>query len=80
MVKTKKTQKFNLEQPSLLEQEIVRIVDKAIKNSQIQLATDDIKIIAHEIMPNIDRLIANKISQHFYEIGQFLTDKFKLGD
>lgn len=79
MAKTK-IRKISLEQPSLLEQEIVRIVDKAIKNSQIQLAADDVKIIAHEVMPDIDQLIANKISQHFYEIGQFIIDKFKLGD
>lgn len=75
-----KKQKTNLDQPSLLEKEIVRIVEKAIRDSKIQLAVDDIKIVAREIMPDIDRLIANKISQHFYEIGQFLTDKFKLGD
>ncbi len=75
-----KNKKFKLEQPSFLEQEIVHIVDKAIKNSQIQLAANDVRIIAHEVMPDIDSLIANKIAQHFYEIGQFLTDKFKLGD
>ncbi|MCK5617687.1 hypothetical protein KAR91_88300 [Candidatus Pacearchaeota archaeon] len=74
-----KKQKIDLE-PSLLEKEIVRIVENAIKNSRIQLAVDDIKIIAHEVMPDIDRLIANKVAQHFCEIGQFLTDKFKLGD
>lgn len=72
--------KINLDQPSLLEQEIVRIVDKAIKNSKIQLAADDIRIIARGVMPDLDRIIANKVSQHFFEIGQFLTDKFKLGD
>lgn len=72
--------KTKLDQPSLLEKEIVRIVENAIRDSKIQLAVDDIKIVAREIMPDIDRLIANKVSQHFYEIGQFLTDKFKLGD
>lgn len=70
---------MSLEQPSLLEKEIVRIVDKAILNSKIQLAAEDIKLIAREVMPDLDRLIANKVCQHFYEIGQFLTDKFKLG-
>ncbi len=75
-----KKPKSDLDQPSSVEQEIVRIVEKTIKDSQIQLAVDDIKIIAHEVMPDIDRLIANKIAQHFCEIGQLLTDKFKLGD
>lgn len=74
------TVKINLDEPSLLEQEIVRIVEEAIKNSKIQLAADDIRIIARGVMPDLDRMIANKVSQHFFEIGQFLTDKFKLGD
>ncbi len=76
-----KTKKFSLmDPPSLLEKEIARIVDNAIRNSKIQLAADDIRIIAREVMPDIDRMIANKVSQHFYEMGQFLTNKFKLGD
>jgi len=75
-----KNRTIKLEQPSLLETEIARIVDNAIRDSKIQLAAEDIKIIAREVMPDLDRLIANKVSQHFYELGQFLTDKFKLGD
>jgi hypothetical protein len=62
-------------QPSLLELEIINLVEKAIKNSQIQLAADDIKIIAKEIMPDMDALIANKVKQHFYELGMFLVEK-----
>ncbi len=77
---TKKRRMIKLDQPSLLEAEIIRIVDKAIINSKVDLAVDDIKVIAHEVLPDIDRLIANKVSQHFLEIGKFLVDKFKLGD
>ena len=75
-----KKRMINLEQPSLLEKEIARIVDNAIRDSKIQLAADDIRIIAREIMPDIDRMIANKVSQHFCELGGFLADKFKVGD
>lgn len=78
MKQSKRT--INLEQPSLLEKEIIRIVDKAILNSKIQLAADDVRIIAREVMPDLDRLIANKVSEHFFQLGKFLTDKFKLGD
>jgi len=78
MKQSKRT--INLEQPSLLEKEIIRIVDKAILNSKIQLAADDVRIIAREVMPDLDRLIANKMSEHFFQLGKFLTDKFKLGD
>ena len=76
----KKNRMNKLEQPSLLEKEIARIVDNAIRDSKIQLTADDIRIIAREVMPDLDRLIADKVSQHFCELGQFLVEKFKLGD
>lgn len=75
-----KQRTMNLEQPSLLEQEIVKIVDDAIRNSKIELTAEDVKIIAQEVMPDLDRLIATKVSQHFYEIGKFLVDKFTMGE
>lgn len=65
---------------SLLEEEIVKIVNRVIKDNSIQLATEDIKIIAHEVMPDMDRLIANKVSQHFVEIGEFIANKFSIGE
>lgn len=71
---------INLDQPSLLEQEIARMVDEAIKDSKIQLTADDIKVIAREVMPDLDRMIAKRVSQHFVEFGKFLCEKFKLGD
>jgi len=63
--------------PSLLEQEIARIVDKAIRNSQIELAADDVKVIVKEIMPDLDKMISEKIQQHFYSIGVYLMERFK---
>ena len=72
--------KISIEQPSLLEKEIVRIVDKAIKDSQVQLAAEDVKVIAQDIMPELDKLISNKVKLHFLAIGQFLIEKFSMGD
>jgi len=72
--------KINIEQPSLLEKEITRIVDKAIKDSKIELSVDDIKIIAHEIMPDLDRIIAQKIKSHFLAIGQFIIENINIGE
>ena len=77
----KKTKRTNrLTSKSLLEQEIEKIVERVIKDSSIQLAIDDIKLIAHEVMPDIDMLIANKVSQHFVEIGEFIANKFSRGE
>ena len=81
MTVTKKIQINELkpQPPSLLEQEIIRIVDKAIRNSQVQLAADDVKLIAKEIMPDLDKLVSDKIKKHFYEIGKFIVDRFDTG-
>jgi len=75
-----RSRSISIEQPSLLEQEIVRIVDKAMKDSKVQLTAEDIRIIAQDIMPDLDRIIADKVSLHFLAIGQFLIEKFSMGD
>ena len=64
------------EDESLLEHEIVKLIDKALRERLIDLAIDDIKIIAREIMPNIDRKIAIRVKTHFHEIGSYLVRKF----
>jgi hypothetical protein len=61
---------------SMLEQAIVKMIDKALKDRLIELAIDDIQIIAKELMPDFDRMIAEKVKGHFYEIGSFLVGKF----
>jgi hypothetical protein len=61
---------------SLLEAEIVRLIDNALKERLIELSFDDIRLIAKELMPDMDQLIANKVKEHFYQIGNFLVEKF----
>lgn len=64
------------EEESFLEQEIVKLIDRALRERLIELALDDIKIVVKEVMPDIDRMIAEKVKTHFYEIGSFLVGKF----
>jgi len=66
--------------PSLLEVEIARVVENAIRNSKVELAAEDIKVIAKEIMPDIDRMISEKVKIHFLAIGQYIVDKFSMGE
>ncbi len=66
----------NVEDESLLEIEIIKLIDKALRERLIDLAIDDVKIIAHELMPDLDRMIASRVKTHFYEIGSFLMQKF----
>lgn len=61
---------------SMLEQEIVKLIDNALRERLIELAIDDIKLIARELMPDLDKMIAERVKTHFYEIGSFLVRKF----
>jgi len=65
------------ESESLLEIEIIRIIDKALKERLIEISSKDIKIIAKELMPDIDEIVSRKVKQHFYEIGVYIAEKFK---
>jgi hypothetical protein len=62
---------------SALEREMVRLIDQALKERLIELSIDDIKLIAKELMPDIDKMIADKVKSHFHEIGNFMVEKFK---
>lgn len=74
------TRKISIDKPSLLEQEIVRIVDRAIRNSKVELAAEDIQVIAQDIMPDLDKMISEKVKLHFLAIGQHIVEKFSMGD
>ena len=82
MPKKKKTIEELSESKELgsLEKEIVRIIQETSHTNLLGLAADDIKLIAKELMPDLDAMIAKKVKAHFYEMGQFLVDKFKIED
>jgi transcriptional regulator NrdR family protein len=62
---------------SILELEIIRLIDKALKERLIELSSEDIKVIARELMPDLDEIISRKVKQHFYELGVYMAEKFK---
>jgi hypothetical protein len=62
---------------SPLELEVLRIVKGALKDRDTEISADEIKYIVQQLLPDIDSLIANKVKQHFYELGSFLVEKFK---
>lgn len=80
MNKQKKIQVTNITEnrkSSALENEIVRIVEKAMRNSQLQITAEDAKIIAKEVMPDLDKMISDKVRGHFFELGEYMMHKFK---
>lgn len=52
-------------------------IEQLIENKLTKLTKSDVKAFVSEIMPDIDQMIANKIKEHFYQIGNFLAEKFK---
>lgn len=74
MSKRKKVEEIH----SPLESELMRLIDKVLKDRETIISEIEVKQIVRELVPDIDRLIANKMKQHFYEIGNFLVEKFKL--
>lgn len=74
MSKRKKVEEIH----SPLESELMRLIDKVLKDRESSISDSEVRQIVHELLPDIDRLIANKMKQHFYEIGNFLVEKFKL--
>lgn len=65
------------ESESLLEMEMIRLIDKALKERLVELSIEDIKVIAKELMPDIDEIISRKVKQHFQELGVYMAEKFK---
>lgn len=63
---------------SPLELEVLRIVKGALKDRDTEISADEIKYIVQQLLPDIDALIANKVKKHFYELGLFLVEKFKI--
>ncbi len=59
---------------SPLEKEVIKIIEKYNKT----LIKKDIKDIITAAMPNLDRLIANKVKEHFTVIAEHIQTKFKI--
>ena len=57
--------------------QIDQLIEEIIDEKLQKLTKADIKAIVDEAMPDLDQLIANKIKEHFYQIGNFLAEKFK---
>jgi len=56
---------------------IEEIIENIVEEKMGKLVKNDIKALARELMPHLDQIIANKIKEHFYQIGNFLAEKFK---
>jgi len=60
-----------------VEQEIIELVKKMIKETQSEITKDEIKEVISSILPDIDKVISAKVKQHFVEIAEFIKNKFQ---
>ena len=61
---------------SPLEKEVINIIKKYNRTTQMEITKEDMKNILDEMMPMIDELIAKQVKKHFNQIGLFLAGKF----
>ncbi len=59
------------------EKELQECIERLIQSIQIKLSKQEVKEIVENIIPDMDKLIANKVKQHFVEISEFIINKFK---
>lgn len=60
-----------------VEQEIIELVKKMIKETQNEVTKDEIREIINSILPDIDKIISVKVKQHLVEIAEFIKNKFQ---
>jgi len=56
-----------------LEKMIQQIAKEVIEQHEYEMSKAELKAIVHELLPNIDELISEKVKQHFLAIGQYIV-------
>lgn len=62
--------------PSAFEEEFIRLIEKLIKDRLVELGSKDIQLIVEQLMPDIDKMISDKVKEHLGEIGKYLSKKY----
>lgn len=59
------------------EKELRENIEKIINLVQVNITRQEVKEIVEAILPDIDRLVANKVKYHLIELAEFTVNKFK---
>ena len=59
------------------EEELRESIEKIINLVQVSLTKQEIREVIGAILPDIDKLISDKVKQHFIELAEFTVNKFK---
>jgi len=52
------------------------LISDELEKREIELKEAEAKQIVHALMPEVDRLIAEKVKSHFVELVKFINEKF----
>lgn len=72
-----KIQKKKVVEVRPLEDHLKTIIEQVIEQRELNLAAEDIKVVVKEIMPDLDKMIARKVKEHFYAVGLLMMENFK---
>ena len=72
--------KKNIKNENSLESELIKLIKPIVNDCDRKLNESEIKEVVSEIMPEIDKLIANKVIQHFKELANYVIKNFSTGD
>jgi len=59
-----------------LEEYIQSLIKDELRKREIELKESDAKQIVANIIPELDKLISDRVKQHFLEIAEFIKFKF----
>lgn len=68
--------KKDLQFSEMFKQGLEGLTEEAVKSSQQKLTEEEIKSICKELLPDLDKMIADKIKGHFSELADFVLKKF----
>jgi hypothetical protein len=52
------------------------LISEELKKVEIELKEKEAKQIVHALIPEIDKLVAEKVKSHFVELAKFISEKF----
>lgn len=60
-----------------LGEELGIVLEKMLKQRNIELTKEDIQEIVADVLPDMDFMISQKVKWHFQQIGEFLIKNCK---
>jgi polyhydroxyalkanoate synthesis regulator phasin len=64
----------------MLEENLSSLIQETIKKNEIQLTQDEIRDVVNELMPDLDRIISNRVKEHLAMLAKKMYEFFSEGE